>query len=92
MTRNVASLHRPIVSTVGFKVQKATARHVVFGIHQVKVAISRVHNDAIGHGDCLQLRCRKQVGINDFMGPYIDKPIADVVCCGGIVPCRTIII
>ena len=46
---DIASFDLPVEGAVREEMQQFTTRHIVLRIHQVEVAMQRVHDDAIGH-------------------------------------------
>ena len=47
MGRNIARFHLPVEGSIRQEVQQLATRHVVLSIHQIEIAMDRVHDDAV---------------------------------------------
>ena len=86
MGGDVASLNFPVESAIGEEVQQLTTRYIVLRVHQVEIALQRVHNDAVGHADIADLRGIREAGADHLMSAHIDDAVGDRVLQSDLTP------
>ena len=90
MCRNITSTHLPVKSAVWQEVQQFTTRYIVLCIHQVEVALQRIHDDAVWHTDHLDLFRRREAVAHQLMSTNVDDAVGDGICHRQFTPLRAV--
>lgn len=69
----------PVESAVREEVQQLTTRYIVLRIHQIEVALQRIHDDAVWHTDIADLWGVGEAGADYLMASHIDDAVGDRV-------------